>query len=282
MISVNVGVAVIDTGIFKHSDFDNRIVAFIDYINKRKYAYDDSGHGTHVAGIIAGSGKASNGRYRGVAPKSNIIAVKVLDKKGNGRVENVLKSIDWIIKNSTKYNIRVVNISFGTTSRDDLETEKKLINKVNELWACGIVVVAAAGNNGPKADSITAPGRSESVITVGAFDDATFDGTNKNSNYYSGRGPIDSDIIKPDTVVTGSGIIACSNHPNSYSVKSGTSMSTPIVSGAIARLLQEHSELKPDEVKKWLHKCCKRLDIPQNQQGWGMLDVAKFVGDYRQ
>ena len=108
-------VAVLDTGIYPHRDFDRRIVAFYDYIQHRSLPYDDNGHGTHVCGILAGSGVASQGRYRGIAPGCCLIGMKVLDRSGNGRKEDVLKALDWIIRNKDEYGIRIVNISVGTT-----------------------------------------------------------------------------------------------------------------------------------------------------------------------
>ena len=265
----NIGVAVLDTGIYRHIDFDNRIIAFKDFINNRSIPYDDSGHGTHVAGIIGGNGTASNGRFKGIAPMSQIISVKVLDSYGNGKIGNVIKGTDWIIDNKDLYNIRIANISFGTTANNNIDYDNitKLINHVENMWHNGIIVVAAAGNNGPYSRSITAPGTSHLVITVGSMDDKTF---------HSGRGPTSDGYLKPELVVTGSNITACSNRKNGYSTKSGTSMSAPIVSGAIARLLASH-ELSPEEVRQRLKKCCNKINLPRNQQGWGHLDIIKFI-----
>ena len=269
MANKNIGVAVLDTGIYRHIDFDNRIIAFKDFINNRSIPYDDSGHGTHVSGIIAGSGKASNGRFKGIAPMSQIISVKVLDSYGNGRIGSVIDGTNWIINNKDLYNIRVANISFGTTPNNniDIENTLNLIRHVENMWRNGIVVVAAAGNNGPAAKSITAPGTSHIIITVGSMDDKTF---------HSGRGPTKDGFQKPELVVAGSNITACSNRKNGYSTKSGTSMSAPIVSGAIARLLTNH-DLTPKEVRSRLKKCCNKVNLPHNQQGWGHLDIIKFI-----
>lgn len=275
---MRVGVAVIDTGIFRHKDFDNRVAAFVDFINGKTAPYDDSGHGTHVSGIIAGSGAASGGRYRGVAPESAIISVKVLDHSGNGRIANVLKGLEWVREQREKYNIRVVNISFGTTTKDEVKDEDRLIEAVEKLWDDGMVVIAAAGNNGPSRSSVTAPGNSRKIITVGAFDDSSFtDQRNSSVRYFSGRGPTRECVVKPEVVVAGANIIACSNHKNAYSIKSGTSMAAPIVSGAVARLLKEEPQLTPKQIKVRMKQCCKKINVPDNQQGWGMLDVVKFV-----
>lgn len=291
---MHIGVAVIDTGIYRHRDFGDRIVAFADFVNHKIKPYDDSGHGTHVSGIIAGSGVASNGKYRGIARNSNIIAVKVLDKNGNGKVENVIEGLLWVADNKEKYNIRVVNISFGTTREVNLNEDSRLIKAVEKLWDDGIVVVAAAGNSGPDENSVTSPGISKKIITVGAYDDYSYMITHRTRDsgrggysrggsgivYYSGRGPTSCCIVKPEIVVAGSDMIACTNRKDAYSVKSGTSMATPIVSGAIARYMQQYNQnISPKHVKIRLKKYCRRIDIPYNQQGWGVLDVYRFIKD---
>ena len=275
---MRIGVAVVDTGIYKHRDFADRIIAFTDFVNKKRLPYDDSGHGTHVSGIIAGNGAASSGKYRGIAPQAALIGVKVLDGSGNGRIENVLKGLEWILENKDIYNIRVVNISFGTTQDNDEDEEQALIDMVEVLWDSGIVVVAAAGNSGPEKSSITAPGISRKIITVGAYDDTKFtDARGRRVKYYSGRGPTKDCIVKPEVVVTGSNIVACSNRKDSYALKSGTSMSAPIVSGAVARFMQKEENYTPKQIKIRLMKCCEKIDIPQNQQGWGLLNIVKFI-----
>ena len=110
-------------------------------------AYDDNGHGTCVAGILAGSGAASMGKYKGAAPGCHLAVLKVLDRFGNGNKEDVLKAFDWILRNRQRYNIRIVNISVGTTYRTRSEQDV-LVKGVEKLWDEGLVVVAAAGNQG--------------------------------------------------------------------------------------------------------------------------------------
>lgn len=279
-----ISVAVLDTGIFNHIDFSRRIVGFYDCVQHKTSPYDDSGHGTHVSGIIAGNGYASRGKYRGIAPMVNLVGVKVLDKNGNGRIESVIKGAEWVIENQQKYNVKVANISFGTTDFKDEEDSALLIQAIEKMWQNGITVVAAAGNSGPEKCSITSPGISKKIITVGAYDDdsnytniASLKKYNR-KKYYSGRGPTRECVVKPDIVVTGTNIIACSNIKNSYSVKSGTSMATPIVSGAIARVLSKQ-QLTPKQVKQRLYRHTIKISIPENQQGWGMLDIIEFIKD---
>ena len=295
-----VGVAIVDTGIALHKDFidsQNRVIAFADFINQRKEAYDDNGHGTHVAGIIGGSGYSSKGKYKGVAPECRFIGVKVLDHRGDGNISDVLAGLQWIIDNRKKYNIRIVNISVGTSSKDNLDENSLLVQGVNAVWDHGIVVVVAAGNNGPGPMSISTPGISRKVITVGSSDDniaVEVFGSGRTKDY-SGRGPTPFCIKKPDMVAPGSNIISChinrysnrlkngelkyssGDYPMMYTVKSGTSMATPVVSGAIAVLLGAHPEMTNREVKLKLRSSAVDLGLHWEKQGWGLLNVRRLL-----
>ena len=238
-----IGVAILDTGLYPHIDFGERIRGFQDFLGHRPYPYDDSGHGTHVAGILAGDGTASDRRYQGVAPGCHLVAAKVLDRRGNGRLQDVLRALQWISFNQNLYGIRIINIS----------------------------VVTAAGNMGPAYGSVTAPGSSKKVITVGASDMLD------RISSVSGAGPTAECVCKPDLVAPGADVISCANKRNSYAIKSGTSMSTPRVSGAIALLLQKDPFLTNVEVKMLLRESCLDLGYPRNRQGWGKLDIQKLL-----
>lgn len=266
-----IGVAILDTGIYPHIDFDSRICAFVDFILYKKMAYDDNGHGTCVAGILAGSGAASMGKYKGVAPGCHLVALKVLDRFGNGNKEDVLKAFEWILRNRQRYNIRIVNISVGTTYRTRSEQDV-LVKGVEKLWDEGFVVVAAAGNQGPDPGSVTAPGCSKKIITVGSSDMLS------GKRAVSGRGPTFECVCKPDLVAPGKNIMACSpGAGNLYSMKSGTSMSTPLVSGAIALALEKDPLLTNLEVKMMLRESTEDMGLPRNQQGWGKFNCQKFL-----
>lgn len=263
--------AILDTGIYPHRDFGNRIRIFRDFISYRAQPYDDNGHGTHVAGILCGDGTASGGQHRGIAPGCSIAALKVLDRFGNGNKENVFRAFRWLLKYWKRYNIRIVNISVGTTykTRNDHET---LIRGVEQLWDDGLVVVAAAGNQGPRPSSITAPGCSKKIITVGSSDML------EGKSAVSGRGPTSECVCKPDIVAPGSKIISCApGGYQSYTVKSGTSMSTPFISGAIALMLEKNPELTNLEIKMMLKESADDLGLPRNQQGWGKFNCKKFL-----
>lgn len=273
-----VAVAVLDTGIFLHEDFGNRVIAFKDYVNHRVEPYDDNGHGTHIAATIGGSGVSSGGAYRGVAPGVSLVAVKVLDQKGNGFASDVLAGLGWIREHKDEYNIRIVNISVGSLSRWDMTENSVLVRGVDAAWDAGLVVVVAAGNHGPGRMTITTPGISRKVITVGCSDDyKEVDVMGNRMVDYSGRGPTMACVCKPDIVAPGSGIVSCSNQPARYMTKSGTSMSTPLVSGAIALLLERYPGMTNKEVKLRLMERAVDLGMPHNQQGWGMLDAEKLV-----
>ena len=265
----DIGVCLLDTGISDHPDFKGRIQMFVDFISNKKTPYDDNGHGTHVAGILCGDGSASGGRYKGVAPGCRIIAVKVLDRMGNGNKEDVLRAFQWILKNYQKYRVRIVNISVGTIYRTWCD-HHLLSQGVEELWDQGLVVVAAAGNQGPKPGSITAPGSSKKVITVGSSDMLI------GSAGVSGRGPTFECVCKPDLVTPGNRITSCLPG-GGYGIKSGTSMSTPFISGAIARMMEKDPLLTNVEIKMMLRDSTDDMGLPRNQQGWGKFNFKRFM-----
>lgn len=259
----NVTIAFLDTGICPIPDFKGRILCFKDFINSKRVVYDDNGHGTHVAGIASSSGK-----YKGLAPESNIVVLKVLNESGQGNASDVLAGIQWIADNYRKYNIRIANLSIGTSLpiKND-----PLVEAVERLWDMGIVVVTAAGNNGPNPSTISSPGTSKKIITVGSSDDE------KSNKIFSGRGPTRECIVKPDILAPGSNITSCKCITGTYKKLSGTSMSTPIISGAIALLLEKYPNLCPDDVKYMLKLSSTSLNMPPNRQGWGLLNVEKLM-----
>ncbi len=162
--------AILDTGISRHPDLEGRTVGFKDFTGGSMKYHDDSGHGTHVAGILAGSGRVSGGLYAGMAPRADLLIGKVLDREGNGNVENVLKGIDWVLAEQEHYGVRIVNISVGT--QPDLARRQKdlFLNAVDKMWDSGLVVVVSAGNYGPGEGTVAVPGSSRKVITVGVPD----------------------------------------------------------------------------------------------------------------
>lgn len=296
-------IAIMDTGIYPyHGDFmdssgKSRIKGFLDFIRYGSNppfkswdnSYDDNGHGTHIAGIAAGSGRVSNGLYRGIAPESSILMLKVLDSKGNGNMEHVLPALEWLLLHQYDFSINVVNISVGTRIPKYTREDSQLIQLVNQVWRQGMVVVAAAGNDGPSDYSIGAPGISRKIITVGSSDDYQPSPRGGLLSNYSSRGPTESCVKKPDIIAPGSGIISCSRPQHSlffnssypsfggnYIQKSGTSMSTPMISGAAALLLSKRPFLSPKEVKYAFKNSARDLGMSHKYQGWGLLDLSNL------
>lgn len=266
-----IGVCILDTGLYEHIDFTGRIWAFYDFLAFKRRPYDDNGHGTHVAGLVAGDGTASMGKYRGAAPGCGIISLKVLDRYGTGSQDDVLRALRWIRENRQQYRIRVVNISVGTTCNSK-RNHARLLESVEQLWDEGVVVVTAAGNQGPRPGSITAPGSSKKVITVGSSD------LLEGRSAISGRGPTAECVCKPDIVAPGNKIMSCvPGKPYSYGVKSGTSMSTPLVTGAIACALEKNPALTNTDIKTMLMNSAEDMGLPQNLQGWGKFNRRKFL-----
>lgn len=273
-----IGVAVLDTGIYLHPDFEKRVVCFRDYISGREAPYDDNGHGTHIAGIIGGSGTASGGKYMGIAPGCHFIIIKILDQKGNGNTENVVDSIKWLVEHKERYKIRIMNISIGMVLDAESAERRRLLQAVDYAWDNGIVVVAAAGNNGPRENTVTVPGISRKIITVGCYDDTREQiGVSKLKPDYSGQGPTDSCIVKPELVVPGTNVVSCSNLSVNYAKKSGTSMAAPMVSGSIALLLSKYPNFSPAEVKLRLYERAVDMGLPTSKQGWGMVDIGRLL-----
>jgi len=280
-------VAVLDTGIGDHPDFGNRVVAFRDFVNGRQERYDDSGHGTHVAGCIGGSGLLSNGRFSGIAPTCRLCVGKVLDEKGEGSIEGMYYGLLWVLENRLRYRIRVLNISVGIGEDGEKARMAELTGLMETVCEQGIVVVCAAGNKGPGEGSLSPLGLSRRVITVGCHEGGYFGNRKDLCENYSGRGSEDLPYRKPDLVAPGTDIISCNvnwkrdrrgNYRNAYIKKSGTSMATPIVSGAAALYLQKYPFSNSEQVKRHMIFTARDLGDEWAKQGWGMPDIEKMCG----
>lgn len=296
-----IGIAIFDTGIGYHPDLCNNysfsnLVAFYDTVSGKKSPYDDNGHGTHIAGILAGNGKTCHNLFQGIAPGCHYLVIKVLNHRGEGNTENVLTGIQWLLKHHQEYKIRLVNISVGSSRGKNFGENSPLVQGVNRLWEAGLTVFTAAGNHGPSPSSIGAPGNSRKIITVGSSDVLP----DSEDTDYSGRGPTSSCIKKPDIVAPGTNIVSCypmpfKNQPSTallrktmqdapdyyngaaYIARSGTSMATPIVCGAAALLLEKNPFLTNKEIKLALRNSAKNLGYPHARQGWGLLQCNTLL-----
>jgi serine protease AprX len=271
----NVTVALIDTGVNEVPDLARRILPVTDdqtgettpclNLSGEADCTDSYGHGTFIAGLIAGDGTSSSKAVRGVAPRANLVSVKIAGADGSADVSTVLAAIQWVVSFRDRYNIRVLNLSLGTDSNQSYKVDP-LDYAVERAWASGVVVVVAASNRGPDAGTISKPGDDPFVITVGAVDDkATTDVTDDVLPHFTGRGPTASDgLAKPDVVAPGAHVISlnaegssiANNFPTdiadyggAYRRGSGTSMATGIVSGSVALLIQRDPTITPDRVK---------------------------------
>ena len=269
-----VGVAVLDTGIAGDlPDFvtagKSRVIASAVTNPCARNAHDQVGHGTHVAGLIAGNSmnapslKKLQGRYMGIAPRANLISVKVSDDDGDTTVLDVINGLQFVVDHKAEFGIRVVNLSLSSTVAESYKTDP-LDAAVEAAWFSGIVVVAAAGNEGVAPDAVSyAPGNDPYVISVGALDD-------RGSTYlyddqlasWSSRGVTQDGVQKPEVLAPGNRLVA-PLAPNSdfermcrkcmishsYFRVSGTSMASGVVSGVAALVIEKNPGMTPNQVK---------------------------------
>jgi serine protease AprX len=268
-----IGIAIIDTGIAPHPDLASRIVAFHDVVNGQASPYDDNGHGSHVSGIAAGNGSASNGRLVGMAPEASLIGVKVLSAKGSGSNSNIIDGIQWAVQNKQRYNIRAMNISIGGPDWIGWQHDP-LAQAVEKAVGTGIVVAVAAGNAGPQAQTVETPGIAPSAITVANLDENfTPDRSDDSINDSSSRGPTKHDqLAKPDVAAPGTMIESCDTH-SGYVYMTGTSMASPMVAGNAALLCQARPNSTPQDIKDALMQTTAPLPkVGPEAQGRGMID----------
>lgn len=294
-----IGIAVVDSGINLQEDFytimgQNRLVAAVAFHNGYNAStYDGYGHGSHVAGVIGGNGRRSQGKYIGVAPMANIINVKVGDdlNQGQGTARTVVQGLQWILENKDHYNIRVVNLSLNSAIDESYHTSP--INAAVEvLWFNKIVVVASAGNMGN--GKLYPPANDPFIITVGATDEHGTSALNDDQiAHFSAYGNTIDGFTKPDIVAPGVNIVGpMGNHgmgmardhsdhivDNSYFRLSGTSAAAPIVAGAAALLLQDEPQLTPDQVKYRLMATANKNwpGYQSNKAGAGYVDVYAAI-----
>ncbi len=268
------GVVLLDSGIDPHPDLSGCVRLFIDFLHQKKTPYDDYGHGTHIAGIIAGTGRMSEGRFRGYAPGCPLYVLKILNERGEGSRSHVEQALDWICRNKETYGLRILNFSLGA-GPGNARNYQSILAMADHMVEEGMIVIASSGNLGPKSGSVTAPGGSKKVITVGASDMLTM------ASVYSGRGPTPECICKPDIVFPGQQITSCAaacEKKGWYCKKSGTSMSSAAVAGLCARLLEKYPHASHKAIKSSMRYCCTDLSLGKNTQGWGRLEPSLFLG----
>jgi serine protease AprX len=270
----NINIVVLDTGIAVHRDFGDRIRLFKDFCRGREALYDDHGHGTHVCGIIAGSGMP---HYSGIAPGASLFVLKILDGTGNGDTETMRRALQWVIEHDRVYHFHLLNISIGMRPAVSRRAGQELLDAVDEIWSRGIMVVTAAGNNGPGENSVTVPGISRKVLTVGSSDDSAVQNMHDLTSGYSGTGPTGCCIVKPEIYAPGTNIVSCSTNGHGYTTKSGTSMAAPVVTGALALAFQKFPDMTPAQMKLRLYERAYPRAEMFGKRGWGMIHVDHLV-----
>jgi serine protease AprX len=295
-----VTVAIVDTGVAPHPDFYHLAGQF-DFVNGAQAVptanADPFGHGTHVAGMVGATGANShNGKFQGVATQASVVALRVLDHEGRGNLSDVLRALDWIIQvGRTQHGIKVANLSLGK-GVEEVQALDPLVQAVNAVWDAGVVVIVSAGNHGRDGHyTISSPGNSRKVITVGSITDHGT-GSFFFDDYvstFSSRGPTLFDhVMKPDLLAPGNKIMApyaenallgvllpsdrvvCGSTCGwRYMKLSGTSMSAGLVSGAAARMLQKSPGLSPATVKARLMRSARKIWGDPTATGTGVLDV---------
>ncbi|MBZ5559629.1 MAG: S8 family peptidase, partial [Acidobacteriia bacterium] len=318
LTGAGVTVAVIDSGIATwHDDLtnrssalypygDQRVLRFVDFVDGNSgNPHDEDGHGTHVAGIIAGNGFDSDGQKAGAAPDATLVSLRVLDGNGNGTIGNIIAALDWVLANHVQYNIRIVNMSVGAAIHESAWTDP-LTLAAKAVVDAGVVVVGAAGNFGkntaglPQYGGISAPGNAPWVLTVGA---SSTNGTPNRGDdtigSYSSRGPTYLDwTAKPDLVAPGTGTVSlAAPGSNFYQHKlnallpgtvntadlpylslTGTSMAAPVVTGTVALMLQANPALTPNAVKAILEYTAQKYPgYNALTQGAGFLNAVGAV-----
>ena len=262
-----VTVALIDTGVdINHESITHKVAAFKDFVNNQTVAYDDNGHGTHCASLIAGDDGT------GVAPGAKLVVIKVMDRDGACYLSDALKALDWCLENKDRYGIKVVSFSVGGENPSD--GSSLLDEACDKMVEKGLVMCVAAGNSGPAPSSIVIPGSAPNVITVGAIDSSgtIFD--------QSSRGPTADGETKPDLVTLGVDVVsALAGSKNGRSSVSGTSMAVPQVSGASAILLEVKPDMGPADVKRILLKTADDLGPSgqDNVYGYGALNLTRAL-----
>ena len=247
-----VTVAVLDTGIDKLPDFAGRLIDGVDLSGEGNPFHDSYGHGTFVAGLIAGNGASSGGQYVGEAPGADLVSVKVAGASGQTDMATVILGIAWVIAHQSTDHIGVLNLSLG--AQPFISTALNPLDRAAEVaWNDGIAVVASAGNAGPFNGTILSPGDDPLVITAGALDDnGTASSADDTMTAFSSVGPTSPDgWFKPDLVASGRSVVSLrapgstidQDYPSARIgttnfVGSGTSFSAAITSGAAALVLE--------------------------------------------
>lgn len=288
-------IAIIDSGVYPHPDLtnpNNRIIKFVDLINGLNYPYDDNGHGTCIAGIISGNGNNSNGTYKGVAPNSNIICYKAFDKTGKGYISDILYSIDMIINEVEKTNTKIICMPFEMLNYNAFL--QNLFDKlITKAISKNITCIVPSGSNKNIDGSIKGIALCNDCITVSGYD-STYKPLPK-SYTYSSVGPYKKSN-KPNLCAACVDIVSLNTNTDyiserdgiklyppklssSYRTFTGTSLAAAYVAGVCALIYESNQNLTPKDVLSLLELSCEKLDMPDNCQGNGKININNIFKD---
>jgi serine protease AprX len=282
-------IVIIDSGIHPHPDLKEKVVQWMDFSKAKKQSpLDEYGHGTHVAGLAAGSGSQSNGEISGIAPEAELVGLRITT------VAEAIKALQWCVENKDAMNLKVVNMSLGEVARRGHKFDPWAL-AVEKATEAGLVVCVAAGNEGPNPGSISTPGIYPGAITVGAYDSkGTADKKDDTVWKSSSQGPTIDGVSKPDVLAPGVSIFgplapgaaldnaALPHRESDYFAISGTSQATPMIAGLASILLQADPSLDAEGIKKIMRKASGRAPIhPASGKaapdGAGLVDAAKAL-----
>ena len=277
-------IAIIDSGIFPHPDLKDRIVGWVDFAEGKKKPTDKYGHGTHVAGLVAGSGLKSHGAIKGVAPDAGLVGVRI------GSIADAIKALHWVIENKDELNISVVNMSLGDIASQGWKNDP-WAQATQQAIEAGLTVVVSAGNEGPNPGTVATPGILPQAITVGAIDDGgTLDTGDDQLTRFSSRGPSFDGLGKPDIVAPGKRIFSTLAPSSSFDVPdfpkaaggyfaiSGTSQSTPLVAGLVALLKQANPNLSQADLLAILKESAHKYpNLDAAAVGAGLVQADKAL-----
>ncbi len=278
-------IAVIDSGIYPHPDLKDKVVAWHDFSREKKRKMTDPyGHGTHVAGVMAGTGASSNGEVKGVAFESDLVGLRITT------VAEAIRALQWVIEHKDEHNIKVVNMSLGDTATKGFKNDP-WAQAVEKAMEAGLIVVVAGGNEGPEASTVSTPGIHPDAITVGAYDNkGTPEVEDDTVASFSSRGPTPDGLAKPDILAPGVGVFGTlspgsnldvpdfPHMGNKYMAMSGTSQATPMISGLAALMLEANPDLTQDQILDILKQSAvKNFDGSANEQGAGLVQADRAI-----
>ncbi len=296
-------IAMLDSGLWQalSQNYGTRVLATVDVTNggSGPVTGDPYGHGTHITSIAAGGAVNLSGNYLSIAPQANLVIVRAFNGQGAGRYIDVISGLNWIVANRAKYNIRVINLSFGAPP-ESYYWGDPLNQAVMAAWHAGIVVVVAAGNGGPAPMTIDVPGNVPYVITTGALTDnyTPYNLTDDRLASFSSAGPTYEGFVKPEVISPGGHMVASMSSqsylanidPGSMAptaqmfTMSGTSMAAAVTTGVVALMLQSDPSLTPDDVKCRLLASARpavtsagTLAYSVFQQGAGLINAVSAV-----